>query len=189
MCITFHTVLHICIHICIHICNAFYENSRRTVIECPSMIIDWRLKQEVWKFPIEIFWNIGARNFEIIYFLFQNSLDYGKLNQKNQKDNVIFNLDFDLLCRTSTGWCSQGYPGGWFWNLLKWRLKINTKGRFKENTFLKFSQKCELIDSSGNFFFNEICVARTFFVKPYLDVVLEVLLVARFAFLSDKNCR
>ena len=30
---------------------------------------------------IEIFWNIGARNFEIRYFiLFLNSLDYGNLN-------------------------------------------------------------------------------------------------------------
>ena len=48
-----------------------------------TKIKDKQELQEVVKFPIEIFWNIGARNFEIrFFFIFWNSLDYGNLNKK-----------------------------------------------------------------------------------------------------------
>ena len=41
-------------------------------------------------------------------------------------------MDFNLPCRTSPRWCSWSSPGDWFGNLSKCYLKINTKGRFKE---------------------------------------------------------
>ena len=71
-------------------------------------------------------------------------------------------MDFDLPCRTSSRWCS---PGGWFWNLSKWHLKINTKGRYKE-------KKIQLL----------YIFISTFLVEPHLDDVLEVLLVVGFNF-------
>ena len=44
----------------------------------------------VGKFPFEIFWNIGARNFEIwFFFVFLNSWDYGNLNPKKTSGNLI----------------------------------------------------------------------------------------------------
>ena len=45
---------------------------------------------------------------------------------------MILNLDFDFPWRASARWCSRGSSGGWFWNVSKWHLKINAKGRFKE---------------------------------------------------------
>ena len=69
-------------------------------------------------------------------------------------------MDFDLPCRTSPRWCSRGSPGGWFWNLSKYHLKINTKERFKE-------KKDDMI----------LNLDSAFLVEFHLDDVLEVHLV------------
>ena len=63
--------------------------------------------------------------------------------------------------------CSRGSPGGWFWNLSKWNLKINTKGRFKE-------KKDNMILNLD--------------FDLHLDDVLEVLPMVGVEFLNSETC-
>ena len=68
---------------------------------------------------------------------------------------MILNFYFDLPCRTSPIWCSRGSPGGWFWNLSKCHLKLDTKGRFKENKekveFLSYETWIYILKEDSNY--------------------------------------
>ena len=75
------------------------------------------LKQEVLKFPIEIFWNLKARILNNILQIYKQfglwNLDPKNTDLTIKQNDVMLNFDFDLSYRTSPRRCSQGSPGGW----------------------------------------------------------------------------
>ena len=86
-------------------------------------------------------WDILEYWSQEVLFL-KSLLDYENLNPKktelsNKLHNRIFNLDFDLPCRTSPRWCFRVSPGGWFWNFSKCHLK-KKYDCFEQSGYLTF---------------------------------------------------